>query len=392
MSQTQTHRRTGLITLALLVSILLGACNYPGLRQATEPSVDLIATSAAQTVQAQLTLLPVTTAGQMPLATETLSPNVTATGAGQPTSTATSLVATQAESTATPRCDLVKFVEDVTIPDNTELSPGETFIKTWRLQNAGHCAWNSSYTLVYEGDNVFNAPLATAVTSGTVSPGSSVDVSVTLTAPQIAGEYRQNFMLANAGGERFGLGNGSKPFWVQAKVVAASGIVLDFISQAANAEWKSGAGASLNVPLTFGGADDDANGVAKIKDNVKLENGVTSGKILLTYPLHQPDGIISGVFPPYLVQKGDRLITHIGFMLPGGVCGPGRVKFQIHYQEGANITKLGEWQKNCNGSLYKVTLDLSPLAGKTVQFIFVANADGDYTDDWAIWNSARIER
>jgi hypothetical protein len=68
------------------------------------------------------------------------------------------------------------------------------------------------------------------------------------------------------------------------------------------------------------------------------------------------------------------------------------VKFQILYQEGGNTTKIGEWAKNCNGSLYKVTLNLSSLAGKTVQFILIVKADGDFTEDWAIWNSARIER
>jgi hypothetical protein len=198
--------------------------------------------------------------------------------------------------------------------------------------------------------------------------------------------------LANANGQRFGLGDGSKPFWAQIKVGLESGIMLDFLTQASDAEWKSGIGETMNIPLTFGGADDDANGVAKIKDGVRLENGSISGKILLTVPFHQANGVISGTYPPYQVQNGDQLITHIGFIAQGGACHTGRVTFQILYLEGTKVTKIGEWDKICNGSLFKVTFDLSGLAGKTVQFILRARAGSDFTNDWAIWNSTRIER
>ena len=48
-------------------------------------------------------------------------------------------------------CERVRFVDDVTIPDNTVMAPGQTFRKTWRIQNAGSCAWNSGYQLVFSG-------------------------------------------------------------------------------------------------------------------------------------------------------------------------------------------------------------------------------------------------
>jgi len=38
-----------------------------------------------------------------------------------------------------------------------------------------------------------------------------------------------------------------------------------------------------------------------------------------------------------------------------------------------------------------VEVDLSDLKGKTLQFILVVKADGSSSDDWAIWNSPRIE-
>jgi len=384
----------GISILLMLAVLTLNACNYPGVRTPTEPEPEVVYTSAAETVQAQLTqgIQPTVTI-EAPVITPTTTPPLpTATSPGvtpdQPTNTSPALTTTSA-----PICDLAKFVSDVTIPDNTKVEPSSTFIKTWRLRNAGSCTWTNTYTLVYEGDNDLNAPASVPVTTGSVPPGGTVDVSVTLTAPANAGTYRQNFKLANSNGERFGLGDGTKPFWAQIKVVAPSGLIYDFIVQAASAEWKSGSGSTFDTTLTFGGADNDPNGVAKIKDGVTLETGAVSGKILLTYPKHTINGVIAGTYPPYLVQDGDQLKARVGFLAgPGGTCGAGNVQFQVGYQEGATTTMLGNWNKSCNGTLLPINLSLSSLAGKTIQLIFVVRASGDYSDDWAIWNSPRIER
>ncbi|MGZ9225050.1 MAG: NBR1-Ig-like domain-containing protein, partial [Anaerolineales bacterium] len=46
-------------------------------------------------------------------------------------------------------CDWAMFIKDVTIPDGTQLSPGETFTNTWRLQNRGTCTWTPDYDVVF---------------------------------------------------------------------------------------------------------------------------------------------------------------------------------------------------------------------------------------------------
>jgi hypothetical protein len=298
-------------------------------------------------------------------------------------------------ATATPiPCDRVKFISDISIPDDTQVDPGQSFIKTWRLQNAGSCTWNSAYTLAVDGENVFSAPLTTPFTSGTVPPGGSIDISITLTAPLLAGTYRGNFRLANPGGQKFGLGDGSKPFWAQVKVVVPAGIVLDFLNNASQAEWRSGQLNNLNTLITFGGNDDDPNGVAKIKDGVILETGATSGKILLTVPRHEANGVIAGTYPAFLVQAGDHLRARVGFIAtgPGGTCGAGHVIFQVGYLEAGISHSLGEWPEICDGQLSPVNVDLSGLKGKTIQIILMVKAAGPVLDDWAIWNSPRIER
>jgi hypothetical protein len=293
----------------------------------------------------------------------------------------------------------VKFEQDVTYPDDSEVAPGASFVKTWRLTNAGSCTWTQAYRLVFSSGDSMGAPASIPVTTGTVPPGGAVDLSVTMTAPANPGTYRANFLLSNPSEQRFGTGDGSKPFWVQIRVVSGTpqageetGAGVDFIDRASQAAWTSAVENVPGVALTFGGADDDPNGTAAIKDGVRLENGATSGKILLTFPRREERGLVSGLFPAYTVQRGDRLMARLGFMTPAGSCGEGNVIFEINYQEGNAIYPLDKWEKSCDGRLLAVDIDLSDIAGRTVQFILIVKANGPFQDDWAIWNSPRIER
>ena len=393
MLKWKSRQKVAFAILFLVAITTLYACNYPGLRTASEPDAAQVYTAAAETVEAQLTpgiqISP--TSGTPPLtATPPLAPTATIPGSTLPPPSATSQPPTATKTTA---CDLAKFVKDVTIPDDTQLEPGAVFQKTWRLQNAGSCTWTAAYTLVYEGDNKLNAPMAAPVTTGNVPPGGTIDISVTLTAPVSPGNYRQNFKLANAGDARFGLGDGTKPFWAQIEVGGTGGLVYDFLIQASQATWKSGVGNTFDTPLNFGGADDDPNGVAKIKDGVILETGLTSGKILLTYPKHSQNGAIAGAYPPYTVQQGDRLRARLGFMAnQDGNCGAGDAKFRVLYIENSVANELGNWNKTCDGALLPINIDLSSLAGRNIQIVLMVRSNGDFQDDWAVWNSPRIER
>jgi hypothetical protein len=130
----------------------------------------------------------------------------------------------------------------------------------------------------------------------------------------------------------FGLG-GDKPFWVQIKVTAATGILLDFLIDADEANWSSGLGSPPGNDLAFNGAEDSSEGVAKIVDDVKLEDGATSGKVLLMVPKRENNGYIMGVFDEYVVQKGDHFKARLGFMQVGDTCSGGDVYFQLAYKD-----------------------------------------------------------
>jgi hypothetical protein len=111
------------------------------------------------------------------------------------------------------------FVADLTVPDDTTLSAGEAFTKTWRLQNLGSCTWDATYSLVPAADGEMGAPLSATLTM-TVPPGEFGDLSVALVAPEASGTYRGEWMLSSPEGVRFGIGPGSdRPFWVQILVV-----------------------------------------------------------------------------------------------------------------------------------------------------------------------------
>jgi hypothetical protein len=196
-----------LISLILLLSLALSACNLPGKAQEAE-GPGAVLTAAAQTVEANLTQLAAQITPTAPvLPTDTTAPVIaTATTAVTfPTSGAPAPTATQ-------DCDKADFVTDVTIPDDTVLDPGESFTKTWRLKNAGNCSWTPAYAVVFSNGDSLSGPATQALTTN-VNPGQTVDISIDLKAPSTPGTYRGDWRLRNAAGVTFGTN-----FYVEIKV------------------------------------------------------------------------------------------------------------------------------------------------------------------------------
>jgi hypothetical protein len=186
-----------LYPIVMLMIAALAACNLPAEEPTATPlSIDAAFTAAAQTVEARLTSAAQTQAAAGPPATDTPLP-ASATPA-LPTATSTPVVLPTKAQT----CDVAEFVTDVTVPDGTNYSAGDTFTKTWRIKNIGTCSWTPSYTLFFSSGNSMNGPSSVALT-GNVNPGQSVDLSVNLTAPATAGEYTGYWKLRNAGGLAF---------------------------------------------------------------------------------------------------------------------------------------------------------------------------------------------
>jgi hypothetical protein len=111
-------------------------------------------------------------------------------------------------------CDNSAFVADVTIPDGTAMTPGQSFTKTWKLQNTGTCPWTTSYKVTFLSGNQMSG-VASPITVE-VAPGASADISVAMVAPTTAGDAVGYWKLSNANNIQFGTS-----FYVQIKVGSA---------------------------------------------------------------------------------------------------------------------------------------------------------------------------
>lgn len=364
------------ISMAIII-LILSACNLPRNAPPTETS-NVVLTAAALTVQAQLTQ-------PAPFSTPTLPLSLpTSTSASFPTLPPASTLPPAASATAV--CDQAQFVRDVTIPDGSQLAPGASFTKTWRLRNAGVCNW-SGYTVIFDSGDLMGA--TSPQTIGSVPAGQEVDISVNFIAPSAPGSYRSYWRIRNPSGVLIPVlgGTDGKSFFVDIKVVVASS-GFDLHTRAGEANWVSGAST-----LTFGGPETDSNGFAMYRNGQRLENNTSPAKVLETHPQWVTDGVITGTYPAYTVVSGERFKAKIGFLaLSDGTCGAGNVKFQVNYREAGLTKPLGEWTDTCDGTLKDLDVDLGSIAGKTVQFVLAALANGSAGQDLAVWVSPQVAR
>ena len=115
-------------------------------------------------------------------------------------------------------CERMRFVDDVTIPDDTVMMPGQTFRKTWRIQNVGSCAWNQSYQLIFTSGDPMGTNYGVNL-PGQVNPGDTVDISVDMKAPYSYGSYQSNWNLRSPAGNVFGTSNSeNNSIWVKIAV------------------------------------------------------------------------------------------------------------------------------------------------------------------------------
>lgn len=112
---------------------------------------------------------------------------------------------TEAPPTQDPNCtDEAVFIADMTIPDDTEISAGETFVKTWKVRNSGTCIWNESYRLAFaSGDQMSSPP---SVPLNETAPEKTLQISVSLVAPTINGTFTGIYQLENANGKIISIG------------------------------------------------------------------------------------------------------------------------------------------------------------------------------------------
>lgn len=327
-----------------------------------------------------------------------------------PTATATSTPPTVTATVPPSSCDRAAFVRDVTVPDGTDMNPGQTFTKTWELRNVGTCPWTTSYQLVFFSGERMGAATSYAF-SENVPVGKTARFSVPMTAPSAAGSYRGYWLFKNANGDLFGWGpQGNRPWWVDIDVTGPTvtpggpsptpsatptgptptpiaNAAYDFVAQACDASWFSGAGA-----LPCPGSEGDAKGFVIRVNNPKLESGATDSRPgLLTFPQNVQNGYIQGIYPAFTVQTGDRFRSIINCEGGATLC---YVGFRLDYKIGNEPirTLFGPFLERYEGKYYSMDVNLNALAGQNVRFILTVLSAGTARGDRALWVGPHIYR
>ena len=379
-----TH--TTRITIILAIAFLLVAC---GIRNTPTPDPATKATQLVQTLDAMATL----SAGETAVAQLTqiaaaatptpisLVPTATYM-AVLPTATALVVPPTAVPPPPTP-CNWAQFVSDVTYPDWSSIKPSTPFRKIWRMRNIGACTWTPGYALVFV--NGYNMGSATTPINVTVSPGQTADIAVDLVSPNKNGNYESYYKLRDTNGVLFGIGGTANgPFWLKIKVVSPSTVVYEMVPDASRATW-----ANSSTTITFGDTSNPSNGLAYSSANPQIETGSVENESGL---IMKPDtaGTVKGNFPAYLVQSGDHFLAVIGCQYGHTAC---NVKMQLSYSIGGGAaTVLASWDEIYDGKVNKVDVDLSSLSGKSVNLILTVLANGDASDDYAVWLRPRVMR
>ncbi len=395
-----------LLGLALAVPVIL-AVGYLGYRLGILQSsliptvpVNVITPQATATVGPIATELPPTetptevpsspTATLPPTETATLPPTITAAPTNTPPPTATATPAPTLTPTPVPiPCNWAQFVSDVTVPDGSIFAPNAEFTKTWKLKNIGTCTWTTQYALVFSsGASLANKKQSVVELPHNVKPGENVEISVKMTAPDKAGTYISNWMLRSADGKLFATGTkADKAVFVTIKVLNVHpGAAFDFSLLACQAQWRN----SHNDVLSCAGNTADKKGVVTLLEAPRLENRNEDEPALWVRPDNRYQGQVFGRYPAYKVKAGDHFRAWVGCLQDNQGC---NVIFELKYRQGnGNVQTLGKWTEVYDGSITEIDLDLSALAGETVEFILSVTANNFKPEKAnAFWFVPRIE-
>jgi hypothetical protein len=186
------------IALLIILALCVGGCTptqSPAAARtdiAEAPSATRDTTPASPVAQTSESLMPTE---DMIDPTPTVISSGSDTAAQPPTSAPTS---TPPPPPTAPACGPgdpinARYVEDLGIADGTQIPPGATFPKSWRLENSGSCAWPAGTELVHIAGDPLTKSKATPIQ--TTQPGEEAAICVTFVAPIRSGHYTSYWRL-----------------------------------------------------------------------------------------------------------------------------------------------------------------------------------------------------
>ena len=107
------------------------------------------------------------------------------------------------------------FIADVSIPDNTQVTQSQTFIKTWKIQNTGAIEWTERFLVCVDNQITITQktanfdipafkrgliPTENSVAIANLLPGETTEISIEFTAPSVPGSCISYWKMADREG------------------------------------------------------------------------------------------------------------------------------------------------------------------------------------------------
>ena len=230
----------------------------------------MVVLTAAALSACEVTLSTPTQPNSTPIFVTATLP-ATSTPHTTPTATATVTGTPGLSITAPANCkDTAVLLQDVTIPDGTNIADGTKFTKTWQFRNTGTCPW-IGYKIAFISGDRMGAPDTAPVPD--TAPKADVNVSVELDAPAADGVYTGFFELRNSTGVPLAIGI-EKTFWVK---ITIGNVVLPTVQAATNpVPTISGTLTSQKPPgsCTYATSPSYPNEIVQLINNARMNAGL----------------------------------------------------------------------------------------------------------------------
>jgi len=354
--------------------------NNPVLPSSSSPAVPAVVNT--KTISPELpspTLSPEILGSETPaiILSETSSPTL-----APPSATATNTSSNGLGSNPDDWAKLIGFSP----ADGSYFAPYAAFTKIWTLKNIGTTTWTKDYDLVFISGSKMSNKVVFPLPNN-VKPGNTIKISLPQIAPKNPGTYQGLWMLGNKSGEIFGIGDqADQPLKTKITVLNVDpNNSYDFLLNYCQAIWWNSKGETISCP----GEPKQIPGFVFLSPQPNLENGYTDKPVLWVHTDNKLEGIISGRYPAYKVMNGDHFKAKVGCMAGYPKC---NVTFKLLYSIGNNPNQaLGTWKELYGGGITTIDVDLSPLAGQSVQFTLRMSSTNNYpTSAQGFWMRPRI--
>ena len=175
----------------------------------------------------------------------------------------------------------------------------------------------------------------------------------------------------------------------------SSNEVYDFIKVARSATWVNKPLALGVVPTTtklnFGDMKNDKKGSVRYVNNVELEDGQKYPRsILQTQPEYKTGGLVIGYFHNVNVPANAKFFAKVGFRKEATSTDGAIFEVSVYNIATKSGRRLIRHLAKYDRKLDTITADLKDYSGQKLRIELRVNAGNSFSQDWAVWQEAKI--